>query len=196
MESVPGGSSCIYLANNIIKCITSSKLEEKDTYGIKGFKVIGEFIKSRSNEAGKTFTMIFEQSRGFDNILTNLENFKELGLLKGSPRAYYLEDCPDIKFTLKTFKEKYLANKELQEAVKKLVEENYVQFIPHYDELIDNNEEDEESVENTNEVEEDEISLVEMVDEENDIWLGSDGNYYTSEGDEVDYKPNSKRKKK
>lgn len=192
MESVPGGTSCIFLANNIIKCITSSKLETKDSYGIKGFKVIGEFIKSRANEAGNTFTMIFEQSTGFDNILTNLETFKELGLLKGSPRAYYLEECPDIKFTLKTFKEKYLENEDLQNAVKNIIENYYTEFIPHYDELIDiDNKND---VEEPNEENEDEeISLIELVDEENDIWLGSDNNYYNSDGEMVEYK---KRKKK
>ena len=36
-------------------------------------------------------------------------------------------------------------------------------------------------------VEEEEISLVECIDTENDVWLGSDGNYYTSDGEEVEY---------
>lgn len=203
-ESMPGGTSIMYLANNIIRCTTSTKLDKDSAYGIKGFMVKGEFVKSRSNEAGVSFEMVFEQSTGFDNILTNLANFKELGLLKGSPRAYYLEGCPDIKFTLKTFKEKYNENEELRNEVQKLIKENYVNFIPHYEKYLDTGvvEEKEEVIEKTpkketkskksskkieEEIDDDEISLVECIDEDNDVWLGSDGKYYTSDGEEVEY---------
>lgn len=181
-ESIPGGSSILYLANNIIRCTTSSKLEEDKDFGIKGFMVVGEFVKSRANEAGRKFEMVFEQSTGFDNILTNLVNFKSLGLLKGSPRAYYLEGCPDIKFTLKTFKSKYLENKELQKEVAKLVKENYVQFIPNSADYLDKDvlAEDSENID-------EEVSLVKCIDKENDVWIGSDGLYYTSDGEEVEY---------
>lgn len=196
-ESLPGGSSLIYLSNNIIRCTTSTKLDKDSAYGIKGFMVKGEFVKSRSNEAGNTFEMVFSQSEGFDNILSNLCNFKDLNLLKGSPRAYYLEGCPDIKFTLKTFKEKYLESKELRDEVDKLVRDNYIKFIPNSKKLIslnnihDENDEDEvieKSKKNkkTKKIEEETISLVECIDEEQDIWIGSDGNYYDGDGEPVE----------
>lgn len=174
------GSSILYLANNIIRVTTSTKLDESDSYGVKGFMVKGEFVKSRSNEAGRQFEMVFEQSTGFDNILTNLANFKELKLLKGSPRAYYLEGCPDIKFTLKTFKEKYLENKALRKEVDRLVKENYVKFIPNSDTYIDK-----DII--TNKDEDEDVELVECIDKENDVWIGSDGKYYTGDGEEVEY---------
>jgi len=182
-ESIPGGSSCLYLSNNIIRVTTSTKLEEDSTYGVKGFMVVGEFIKSRSNEAGRKFEMIFEQSIGFNNVLTNLHNLKEMGYLKGSPRAYFFEALPDVKFTLKTFMEKYNENEELQEVMAELVDEAYSKLIPNTG--INELDEDEESIE-----------LIECVDEDNDIWKGSDGNYYDSEGNEVDYKPKKKKIKK
>lgn len=188
-ESIPGGSSIIFLANNIIRCTTSTKLEEDSTYGIKGFMVKGEFVKSRANEAGRPFLMVFNQANGFDNVLSNLVNFKELGLLKGSPRAYYLEGCPNIKFTLKTFKQKYLENKELQEEVKKLVKENYIKFIPNSEFYLDKEFTETAKEIKNEELEDDfeEISLVKLVDKKNDIWEGSDGKYYTSDGEEVEY---------
>lgn len=195
METLPGGLSCIYLSNNLIRLVASTKLDRDSTYGIKGFKVIGEFIKSRTNEAGNQFTMIFNQSMGFDNVLTNLENLKELGCLKGNGRAYYFEDAPDIKFTFKTFKEKYNESEKLRLVVQKLIEENYIDYIQ---ETFDGEfaEEDYSDVEedNNTEVNEEEVSLVECVDEEEDIWLGSDGNYYDGDGDEVDYTPPKKKK--
>jgi hypothetical protein len=146
--------------------------------------VKGEFIKSRSNEAGRTFEMVFEQSSGFDNVLSNLVNFKELGLLKGSPRAYYLEKLPEVKFTLKTFKEKYNENEKLRKAVADLIKENYVKFIPNSSLYIDKNLDNNEEV--IDEVEED-IELIKCIDKENDVWEGSDGKFYTSEGEEVEY---------
>lgn len=201
-ESIPGGSSCIYLCNNLIRLVTGSKLDKDSTYGVKGFIVNGEFVKSRTSEAGIPFTMVFVQSRGFDNVLTNLANFKEMGILKGSPRAYYLEECPDIKFTLKTFEEKYYESEELRNAVQEIIEREYQSLLPEIPEFIKKNqeeyEEDEETDdeyeedENSDDEDDEEIELVKCVNKVKDIWLGSDGNYYTSDGDEVNYKPKKK----
>lgn len=191
-ESIPGGSSMLYLCNNILRLTTSSKLDKDSTYGVKGFMVKGEFVKSRSSEAGVPFEMVFEQSTGFDNVLTNLANFKSLNLLKGSPRAYYLEDCPDIKFTLKTFKDKYYENEELRNVVDRMVKENYSELIKTRNKTrLNNLETSEEEYED-----DEEIELVKCVDEENDIWIGSDNNYYDSDGNEADYTPVKNKKKK
>lgn len=189
-ESVPGGSSCIFLANNLIKLTTSTKLDKDSTYGIKGFIVVGEFIKSRSSEAGRKFEMIFEQSVGFNNALTNLHNLKEMGYLKGSPRAYFFEDLPEVKFTLKTFMEKYNENEELRQVVKNLVKEAY-DGIVFKSGLSTNNLE----TPSENEEDEEEVYLESCVDEENDIWKGSDGNYYNSDGEPVDFPKKKKNKK-
>jgi len=124
------GSSCIFLANTLVKIVTSSKLTEDKEYGIKGFKCVGELIKSRSNESGRTFDLVFSQADGFDNILTNLSILKDAGYLKGSPRAYYFEGADDIKFTLRQYKEKYLTSEKLRNVVDKLIKELYISYIP------------------------------------------------------------------
>jgi len=170
-ESIPGGSSCIYMASSLLRLEPGKKLEEDETLGVKGFMSVGEFLKSRSNESGKKFDMVFSQRNGLDNLMTNFNILKDNGYLKGSPRAYYFEDCPDVKFTQKKFREKYNESVELQETVARLVDEVMVQFVPLPEKMGS----------------EGELELVECVDEENDVWLGSDGNYYTGEGEEVEY---------
>lgn len=169
-ESIPGGTSCIYMANSLLKLTPSTKLDDSEGLGVKGFMIKAEFIKSRSNEAGRPFEMVFSQTNGYSNILTNYNILKSAGYLKGSPRAYYLETCPDVKFTQKKFLEKYNEHPELREEVARLVKDVLVNYVPRPDAL-----------------ENSELELVKCVDEQNDVWEGSDGKYYLSTGEEVEY---------
>jgi len=172
-ESLPGGSSAIYLSNTLLKIITSSKLDEKEGLGIKGFQCIGEFIKSRSNEAGRQFDLVFSQAEGFDNILTNFVILKNAGYLKGSPRGYYFEGAEDIKFTQKAFKEKYNSSEKLRKVFDKLVKELFINYIPRPNGVG-------EIKYNTNEI------TYELIDKEQDIWIGTDGKYYDKDHNEIE----------
>ena len=185
-ETLPGGTSALFLSSNILKLQASSKLEEEKDYGIKGFVTNSTLIKSRTNEAGRDFQMVYSQSNGYDNILTNFRELKSEGLLGGNGRAYYLKDLPDIKFTQKNFKEKYLSNEELKEVADNLIISLYNEFIPSSDIFQDVNQDEIESIlydeENNNNV----IEFIECIDEEQDIWSASDGNYYIkSTGEKV-----------
>jgi RecA/RadA recombinase len=167
-ESIPGGTSCVYLANTLLKLQASSKLELDKDFGIKGFKAIGELIKSRSNEAGNKFTLVYSQQEGYHNVLTNLQMLKDLGLFKGNGRAYYFEVAPDEKFTQKNFVEKYNENPKLKTAFDGLVKEELAKFLSGVNttELLGL------EVEDYGE----QLELVKHV--EGDIWLASDGKHY------------------
>jgi len=161
-ESIPGGTSAIYLANTLLKLQASSKLEEEKDFGIKGFKVIGELIKSRSNEAGNKFEIVYHQQQGHHNDLTNFNLLKGLGLLKGNGRAYYFENAPNSKFTQKNFLEKLSENSELRSAFNQLVEENLAGYLSGALALGGE--------------EEPELELVKHI--RDDIWEANDGNQY------------------
>ena len=187
-ETLPGGSSIIYLANTLIKIVTSTKLDPDEKFGIKGFLCIVELIKSRSNESGKKFTMVFNQSEGFDNLLSNLNMLLENKMLSGSPRAYRIGDCP-VTFTLKTFKEKYYDNEELREAFDKAVNEKLLEAIPEVIKTsaeaianaVVNDSQDFGTAANG-------VKLIELYDEDYNVYLGEDGKYYDGEsGEEVVY---------
>jgi len=128
-ESIPGGRTSIYLAKNIIKLETSSKLTSDKEFGFDGFVSKATFIKSRTNKGGQIFEMIYNQNEGFSNVLSNYHNLKQLGHVKGAGRGFYLENCPEVKFSQKDFLNKYKDNKELRIAMKKLVKTEYSKFI-------------------------------------------------------------------
>lgn len=168
-ESTPGGSSVNYLADSLIKLAPGSKLEEDKDFGIKGFYVTGIFLKTRSNEAGRPFELIFNQKIGFDNFYTNFNYLKKQKYLRGNGRAYYFDFAPDIKFTQKNVKELYETNEEWREGFDNLIQEVYYSFITSSDEEYEEDDED--------------VELVKCVSKKKDKWLGSDGNYYFGDGE-------------
>jgi ABC-type dipeptide/oligopeptide/nickel transport system ATPase subunit len=133
-ETVPGGNTAIYLADNIIKLDPGSKLKEEDTFGFDGFLNKATLIKSRSNKAGKSFELVFDQERGFNNDLSNYMYLKGQGKIKGASRSFYLESAPNIKFAQKDFLTKLKKEKELRVNYKKTVKEIYRKFIKNDEE--------------------------------------------------------------
>jgi len=153
----------------LLKLQASSKLEEDKDFGIKGFKAIAELIKSRSNEAGNKFELVYSQAEGYHNLLTSFNMLKSLGYLKGNGRAYYFETAPNSKFTQKNFLEKYSSDSELKSAFDALVKEELSKFLSGINttDLLGIPGEDNEETE---------LELVENI--EGDIWLANDGNRY------------------
>lgn len=136
-ESIPGGNKPIYLANNIFKVDAGSKLTEDKEYGINGFVNILTIIKSRSNRAGQTMELIYDQNRGYVNLLSNwhfLKGEKEVG---GAGQGFYLPEHPEVKFSQKNLMEKFKKNKAFRIAFKKKVAGLLKQFIyiPTEDEM-------------------------------------------------------------
>lgn len=114
-ESLPGGNAIQYLTNTLIKTVTSSKLDEEKTYGIKGFYVKVELIKSRTAPAGSVTNLIYDQVNGFDNELSMLEYLKDNSFIKGGGLAYYVEGMDTVKFRLSNFKQKLAENPAFKE---------------------------------------------------------------------------------
>jgi RecA/RadA recombinase len=112
-ETLPGGNAPIYLTDTLFRLTASSKLEEDKGYKIKGFEVKVTLVKSRSSAAGRSTTMIFNQSEGFDSDLSLLEFIKSNGLLKGAGVSFFLEGLETVKFKLSDFKSKLSESKEL-----------------------------------------------------------------------------------
>lgn len=169
-ESLPGGSSAIFLSDSLLRLETGTKLEEDKEYGIKGFTVKSQYVKSRSNAAGRVMTLVFDQENGFDNVLTNVQYLRENKLLLGSGHGYFIETMPDKKFKLKNVRELYDNDQEFREGFDNYIHELYSEFL---------------SSKSSEAVEEESFMLVECVDPVNNIWKGNDGlNYYYNEATE------------
>lgn len=184
-EALPGGVAINYMANNMFKITAGSALDGEGNsnqakYGVKGYISNIDIIKSRSNSSGVSFKAVMIQKSGFSNELTNLLYLQENKMLKGSPRAYFIEGMEDVKFTLKTFLSKIEENKEFAKYFDKymrtIYKEKFLEEISYEGQL------EEKMVGG----DEEEFKLIECVNEEDDIWLGSDGKYYDSGKNEIE----------
>lgn len=109
-ESLPGGrTTSTYLQNNIFRLDGKSKLKESETFGIDGSIVSVDIVKSRTNKAGKSATLVFDQSIGYDPDLSLFMYLKENGLLEGAG-AYLRLPNSEIKFSQKQFKQMLYTN--------------------------------------------------------------------------------------
>lgn len=111
-ESLPGGkTTSTYLQNNIFRLDEKTKLKESETFGIDGAIVNVDIVKSRTNKAGKSATLVFDQNNGYDPDLSLFMYLKENSLLEGAG-AYLRLPGSDIKFSQKQFKQTLYSNPE------------------------------------------------------------------------------------
>lgn len=105
-ETLPGGNAPIYLSNTIIRFDDSTKLKETEGFGFSGSLVDLTLVKSRTNKAGKSATLVFDQENGFDPDLSLLLLLKEAKRINGAGAYLYIDDHTEYKFSQKKFKEK------------------------------------------------------------------------------------------
>ena len=129
-ESIPGGHTLIYLSNNIFKLTSRGKLKEDEDYGIIGYRSKLELIKSRANRAGSSMDFVFDQVRGFSNELSNFEMLKNLELLRGSGRGYFIDEAPEVKFSKKEFLKVYHTNDEFKKTFNKKIKKILKSRVP------------------------------------------------------------------
>ncbi len=106
-ETLPGGRAPIYLANNVFKFEHAGNLDFDELYKINGFYSTITIVKSRTNMAGQTMKLVFNQQTGFDPLLSTLEMLKDAKAIKGAGVGMFFEGL-DIKFSNSNFKTKYV----------------------------------------------------------------------------------------
>ncbi len=80
-----------------------------------------DLVKSRSNKAGQSATLVFNQDIGFEATLSLFILLKENNRVKGAGAYLYFGERDDIKFSQKAFKQKLNDNVELQDLFMKEV---------------------------------------------------------------------------
>ena len=113
-ERLPGGNAVIYLANNIIRLDDITKLKAAEGLGISGSMVEFSFIKSRSNKAGLSCTLVFDQENGFDEELSLFQLLKDSGKISGAGAFFYIDGHPEYKFSQKNIKDKLATTPEFR----------------------------------------------------------------------------------
>lgn len=119
-ESVPGGTAPIYYANTFVKFVSAGKFNTEDN-GFDGFMVRAELLKSRSNKAGQSCNMIYNQATGFDPILTLYQYAEDEGLVDGRNPYRYFKGYEDAKFDSRKFRKDFNDNAKVREALMQTV---------------------------------------------------------------------------
>ena len=131
-ETLPGGVTPLYLANNIFRLDDGTKLTSDKDFGIDGCHVTVSLVKSRTAATGvsSAVDLIFNYNTGFDADLSMYMMLKNAGLVNGAGAFLYFGDRSDKKFSQRQFKEKLNTDPEF---VKIFVEECLAYFKNYYD---------------------------------------------------------------
>jgi RecA/RadA recombinase len=115
-ESMPGGNAPIYYAHNLLKFVSAGKIKAEDE-GFDGFKARIEFLKSRTNKAGQSCELIYNQELGFDPIMTMYNYANDRNLIEGRNPYRYVTGFKDVKFDSRKFRKHFLENEQLRFAL-------------------------------------------------------------------------------
>ena len=116
-ESLPCGFAPIYYAHNIFKIVTRGKLTmEKDF--VDGFVGSIELLKSRSNKAGKSCELIYDQASGFDIVLSLVHYLKSIDMIGGRNPYCYIKGFEDQKFDMRKVREHCAENPALLQTIR------------------------------------------------------------------------------
>jgi len=129
-EGIPGGKVALYLTDSLIKLVARRKLSPEKEFGVKGYIVEAILVKSRSNTAGVSCNLVFDQRFGINNTLSNYLLMKDMKVVKGAGRSFYLETLPNKKFAQKDLLKLYKTDEEFKIAFDNLAKECLIQFVP------------------------------------------------------------------
>jgi hypothetical protein len=128
-EALPGGRTITYFQNYIIRLDSAGMLKSDEAFGIKGFRVLASMVKSRSNAAGNSTLLVFDQANGMDSDLSSFEQLKDMKVIAASA-SMQLPNLPGTKFSQKNLKAKLASDEVFREAFDLLVHETFCDFIP------------------------------------------------------------------
>lgn len=134
-ETIPGGRKALYASNAIIRFDESTKLKPDEAFYIQGAIVDVSILKSRTAAPGKSIPLFLNQATGFDPILSLFLLMKSENRLAGAGAYLKLESLPDVKFSQRNFKEKYIENEELREAFNKEVSDVLKGLVSNYTQI-------------------------------------------------------------
>ena len=115
-EALPGGNAPMYYAHNLFKFVSSTKYKKADD-GFDGFLVRIEILKSRTNKAGQSCQLVYNQDTGYDSMMSLYNYADECGLIEGRNPKRYIKGYDDIKFDARNFREEINEKPGIREAL-------------------------------------------------------------------------------
>lgn len=117
-EAIPCGFAPLYYAHNIFKIVVDEKFFVEKGFPVDGFRARVEFLKSRSNKAGKSCNLIYDQANGFNPYLSLYDYLeKDMDLIGGRNPYRFIKGFEDTKFDARDFETAVKENPELKNAL-------------------------------------------------------------------------------
>lgn len=136
-ETISGGERALYLSSSILRLDVIKSINSVSSSAvnlgedIKGHIAIASWIKCKSNSRANTCQLAFTNMNGYDSLLSNLWNGKEVGDLHKKGNFYFVDKHPDKLFTFKNYSDVFASNPELFSAY-------YDQLRNNCEKLLDN----------------------------------------------------------
>ena len=136
-ETISGGERALYLSSSILRLDVIKSINSVSSSAvnlgedIKGHIAIASWIKCKSNSRANTCQLAFTNINGYDSLLSNLWNGKEVGDLHKKGNFYFVDKHPDKLFTFKNYSDVFASNPELFSAY-------YDQLRNNCEKLLDN----------------------------------------------------------
>ena len=132
----------MFLSNYLFKFVAvGGEKYDFDNDGFDGFGLKLLLIKSRTNQAGQTMSMVYDKVRGVDSLRSSVEYAKDKGYLGGNKNGYYFADNKDMKFTKAGMHADFKNNPELYKLMYSLIipelEERLSAITPEEMELVE-----------------------------------------------------------
>ena len=111
-----------FLSNYLFKFVAvggEKFTAEEDGYDGFGLKLL--IVKSRTNQAGQTMSMIYDKVRRVDSLRSCVEYAKDKGYLGGNKNGYYFTENKDMKFTKFGMHQDFKDNPELYKLMYSLI---------------------------------------------------------------------------
>jgi len=118
----PGGKAPQFLSNYLLKFVAvggEKYIAEEDGWDGFGLKLL--IVKSRTNQAGQTLSMVYDKVRGVDSLRSSVDYAKDKGYLGGNKNGYYFTDNKDMKFTRAGMHQDFKDNPELYKLMYSLI---------------------------------------------------------------------------
>lgn len=144
-ETLSGGERAIYLSSSILRLDVIKSINSASSSAInlgediKGHVAIASWIKCKSNSKSNTCQLAFTNMNGYDPLLSNLWNAKELGELQKKGNFYYVDKHPDKLFTFKNYSDVFASNPELFSAFYDQLKNNCEKMLDNADIANKNN---------------------------------------------------------
>ena len=88
-KNIPGGKAVLFLSHQLMYLDRDTFLKEEED-GVDGYINKVSFWKTRTNKAGQSCNLVFNQVKGYDKVMTLYQFAKENELVEGrNPKRYF-----------------------------------------------------------------------------------------------------------